>query len=136
MKNLLTFALCAAVAGSMYGQADAVKSASKLSGKLDKLSEARTLIKGAMDNEQTKNQAETYFTAGKIEFDAFDKGFQAKAINPNDPSADPVAMAGAFRMAVEAGRTAFEAQLAPERAGASATSPLNPFLDSIKELEQ
>ena len=31
---------------------------------------------------------------------------------------------------------AFEAQLAPERAGASATSPLNPFLDSIKELEQ
>ncbi len=93
MKNLLTFALCAAVAGSMYGQTDAVKSASKLSGKLDKLSEARTLIKGAMDNEQTKNQAETYFTAGKIEFDAFDKGFQAKAINPNDPSADPVAMA-------------------------------------------
>ena len=51
-------------------------------------------------------------------------------------AADPVAMAGAFRMAVEAGRTAFEAQLAPERAGASATSPLNPFLDSIKELEQ
>ena len=51
-------------------------------------------------------------------------------------AADPVAMAGAFRMAVEAGRTACEAQLAPERAGASATSPLNPFLDSIKELEQ
>lgn len=48
----------------------------------------------------------------------------------------PSPMAGAFRMAVEAGRTAFEAQLAPERAGASATSPLNPFLDSIKELEQ
>ena len=42
-------------------------------------------------------------------------------------AAAPVAMAG---------RTAFEAQLAPERAGASATSPLNPFLDSIKELEQ
>ena len=51
-------------------------------------------------------------------------------------AADPVAMAGAFRMAVEAGRTAFEAQLAPERAGASATSPLNPFLDSIKDLQQ
>lgn len=42
-------------------------------------------------------------------------------------AADPVAMAGAFRMAVEAGRTAFEAQLAPERAGASAHEPLNRF---------
>ena len=48
----------------------------------------------------------------------------------------PAAIAEETRMAVEAGRTAFEAQLAPERAGASATSPLNPFLDSIKELEQ
>lgn len=48
---------------------------------------------------------------------------------------DPVAMARAFRMAVEAGRTAFEAQLAPETTAASATSPLNPFLEGIKDLQ-
>jgi thiazole synthase len=42
---------------------------------------------------------------------------------------DPNRMAAAFRMAVEAGRAAFEAGLAAEQDTASATSPLTGFLE-------
>jgi thiazole synthase len=41
---------------------------------------------------------------------------------------DPLRMAAAFRMAVEAGRAAWEVGLAPEHDTASATSPLTAFL--------
>jgi thiazole synthase len=42
---------------------------------------------------------------------------------------DPVAVAGAFRMAVEAGRVAYESGGVPEiSASASASSPLTGFL--------
>lgn len=41
---------------------------------------------------------------------------------------DPVAMARAFRMAVSAGRIAYEAKLAPVRQKAEASSPLTSFL--------
>ena len=44
-------------------------------------------------------------------------------------SKNPVAMANAFRMAVEAGRMAFEAKLAPVNKKAVASSPLTSFLD-------
>lgn len=44
---------------------------------------------------------------------------------------DPVAMARAFRRAVEAGREAFVAGLAPQREGAEASSPLTGFLDKV-----
>ena len=43
-------------------------------------------------------------------------------------SQHPVAMAEAFRKAVEAGRTAFNAKLAPVKAKAEASSPLTSFL--------
>jgi thiazole synthase len=43
-------------------------------------------------------------------------------------ASDPVRMAQAFRMAVEAGRTAYEVGLAGPRKEASATSPLTGFL--------
>lgn len=41
---------------------------------------------------------------------------------------DPVAMAEAFRLGVEAGRKAYEARLAPQRSFAQASSPLTAFL--------
>ncbi|MFZ9848362.1 MAG: thiazole synthase, partial [Flavobacteriales bacterium] len=41
---------------------------------------------------------------------------------------DPVAMAYAFKMAVEAGRLAYEAKLAPIKNKAEASSPLTAFL--------
>ncbi|MDX8553250.1 thiazole synthase [Tenacibaculum sp. 1B UA] len=43
-------------------------------------------------------------------------------------SQNPVAMARAFKMAVEAGRMAYEAKLAPVRKQAEASSPLTSFL--------
>ncbi|WP_440069567.1 thiazole synthase [Tenacibaculum discolor] len=43
-------------------------------------------------------------------------------------SQNPVAMAQAFKMAVEAGRMAYEAKLAPVRRQAEASSPLTSFL--------
>lgn len=44
-------------------------------------------------------------------------------------SQNPVAMAKAFKMAVEAGRMAYEAKLAPIRKEAEASSPLTSFLN-------
>lgn len=44
-------------------------------------------------------------------------------------SNDPVSMAIAFKLAVEAGRMAYNARLAPIAESASATSPLTSFLD-------
>lgn len=46
-------------------------------------------------------------------------------------SQDPVAMARAFKLAVEAGRIAYEAKLAPERHAAEASSPFTAFLDEM-----
>jgi thiazole synthase len=44
-------------------------------------------------------------------------------------SEDPVVMATAFRMAVEAGRMAYEARLGRKRSSAEASSPMTAFLD-------
>ena len=46
-------------------------------------------------------------------------------------AADPVQMATAFRLGVEAGRRAYLAGRAPEREGAEASSPLTGFLDGL-----
>jgi thiazole synthase len=46
-------------------------------------------------------------------------------------NADPSGMARAFRMAVEAGRCAYEIGLAPTSRNASATSPLTGFLNAV-----
>lgn len=68
--------------------------------------------------------------------EAMEMGADAVLINTAIAVAkDPVNMAIAFKMAVEAGRMAFEAQLAPQNLSASATSPLNPFLEGIKDLQ-
>jgi thiazole synthase len=50
----------------------------------------------------------------------------AIAVSPN-----PVEMANAFRLAVEAGRMAFEAKLAAKSLTAEASSPLTAFLDNL-----
>lgn len=93
MKKVLTLALCLAAVGSMSAQKENVDAAKKLSGKFDKLEEARGLIQKAMQDPSTANSAETYFIAGKLEFDAYDKGIQQGMINPNAPEANPLAMA-------------------------------------------
>jgi thiazole synthase len=50
----------------------------------------------------------------------------AIAVSPN-----PVQMATAFKMAVEAGRMAYEARLAAQSTGAHASSPLTAFLEEL-----
>ncbi len=82
MKKLMTFALCFTAIGSMSAQKANVEAAKKLSGKPDKIEEARSLINQAMQNPETANDAQTYYIAGKIEFDAFDKDLSSSMINP------------------------------------------------------
>lgn len=93
MNRFLTLALCIAAVGSMSAQKATVDQAAKLAGKTDQLSQARTLIQQAIANPETAKDARTYYTAGKIEFDAFDKATTNKMINPDDPSAQPDVMA-------------------------------------------
>lgn len=93
MNRFLTIALCLAAVGTANAQKANVDQAAKLSGKTDQLNQARSLIKQAMENPETQNDARTYYIAGKIEFDAYDNATKAKMINPDDPSAKGTAMA-------------------------------------------
>lgn len=93
MNRFVTLALCFAAIGSMSAQKAVVDQAGKLAGKTDQLSQARDLIKQAMENSETAKDPRTYYTAGKIEFDAYDKATTNKMINPDDPSAQPDVMA-------------------------------------------
>lgn len=61
--------------------------------------------------------------------EAMEMGADAVLVNTAIAAAtDPIRMAQAFKMAVEAGRIAYETGLAPKRATASASSPLTGFL--------
>lgn len=93
MKNFLSLALCIVAVGSMSAQKSNVDAAKKLAGKIDKIEEARQLIGLAKESPETANDPLTYFTAGEIEYKAFDKAKQAAGINPQDPKADPMQMA-------------------------------------------
>ena len=62
--------------------------------------------------------------------DAMELGADAVLVNTAIAVAgDPVAMADAFRLAVQAGRKAYLAGLGSVSSSASATSPLTAFLD-------
>ncbi len=93
MKKFMTFALCVAAVGSMSAQKENVDAAKKLAGKVDKIEDARNLIRQAIADPSTANDALTYFTGGEVEFKAYDKGVQAGMINPNDPAANKEKMA-------------------------------------------
>ncbi len=93
MKKVILSAICIASIGAASAQKINVDNAKKLSGKFDKIEEARSLIKTAMEDPSTAKDANTYYVAGKIEFDAFDKGLMQASIKPDDPSADPVVLA-------------------------------------------
>lgn len=73
-RILLTAALCVAVSAS-FAQKKAVKQAQGLvkgtSVEASAYDEARTLIKGAMENEETKNDPQTWYVAGFIEDQQF-----------------------------------------------------------------
>ncbi|MDE5773252.1 MAG: hypothetical protein K2H86_02185, partial [Muribaculaceae bacterium] len=90
MKKITALALCIAAVGTMSAQKSIVDQAKGLSGKIDKLGEARELISQAIQDPELSGNATTYYTAGKIEFDAYDKGAMAASINPADPAANPL----------------------------------------------
>ncbi len=90
MKKFLTLALCMVAAGSICAQKQVVDQVAKLSGKNDKIAEARALLQQAMENEETKNEARTYYVGGKLEYDAYDNSFQKQMINP--ASVNPLEM--------------------------------------------
>lgn len=63
-----------------------VDAAWKLVGKTDGLSESRKLIKEAMTNDQTKDQARTWFVGAMIEWGSYDADVRKREINPKDAS--------------------------------------------------
>lgn len=84
MKKLITLTLCGMSIISLNAQKANVEQAKKLAGKVDKIEEARSLIKEAIANPETADQAETYYIAGKVEWDAFDKQQAAQMVNPDN----------------------------------------------------
>lgn len=93
MKKIITMMLCLGALTPLCAQKVLVDQAEKLSGKTDKLAEARGLIQQAISNPETKDQARTYYVAGKIELDAYDNGIKTKMIKPDDPSVQGTLMA-------------------------------------------
>lgn len=86
-RVLLTVALCVVTTAS-FAQKKAVSEAQSIakSEKAD-FGEARTLIKGAMDNAETKDDAKTWFVAGQIEDQQFnaERTKQILGQQPNEP---------------------------------------------------
>lgn len=91
MKKFISLALCGLAFCSVSAQQANVDQAKKLAGKTDKISEARSLINQALQNPETANQAQTYYVAGKIEWDAFDKEAAKQLTNPD--AVNPLDMA-------------------------------------------
>ena len=73
MKKLsLTIVLCLTIASS-FGQKKALNDAKKeINNANPNIEDARNLIKGALEDPETKDNAETWFVAGKIEGKQFD----------------------------------------------------------------
>lgn len=92
MKKFITLTLCSMALLTAGAQKANVEQAKKLAGKTDKIEEARSLIKEAIANPETSGDALTYYTAGKIEWDAYDKNTAKQMVNPD--AVNPVDMAG------------------------------------------
>lgn len=85
-RVLLTVALCVA-ATSAFAQKKAVNEAQSLAKGNKDFAEARTLIKGALENEETKNDPKTWFVAGFVEDQQFsaERTKQILGTEPNEP---------------------------------------------------
>ena len=86
-KVLFTVALCVAATAS-FAQKKAVSEAQSIAkGQNPDFNEARTLIKGALENPETKDDAKTWFVAGSIEDSQFsnERTKQVLGQQPNEP---------------------------------------------------
>ncbi|MDD2436425.1 MAG: tetratricopeptide repeat protein [Massilibacteroides sp.] len=83
---LLTVAFCVA-ATATFAQKKAVKEAESLAKGNKDFAEARTLIKGALDNPETNNDPKTWFVAGFVEDQQFsaERAKQILGQQPNEP---------------------------------------------------
>lgn len=90
MKKIISLALCGMAVLAANAQQETVNQAKKLAGKVDKIEEARSLIQQALQNPETQNKAETYYVAGKIEWDAYDKNKASQMVDPS--KVDPYKM--------------------------------------------
>lgn len=90
MKKLLSIATCAFAVLAMSAQTSNLEQAKKMIGKADKIEEARQLLKDAMQNPETANSPTTYYLAGKLEWDAYDKSQAIQMVNPD--KVNPVEM--------------------------------------------
>jgi len=87
MKRVLfTVALCV-VASASFAQKKAVREAESLAKGNKDFAEARSLIKGALVDEETKNDAKTWYVAGYIEDQQFSAERTKEVIGqtPNEP---------------------------------------------------
>lgn len=92
MKKIIALTICAGAFLSANAQKEAVDQAKKLAGKIDKVEDARALLKQAKADPSTANEVQTYYIAGKVEFDAFDAATTKRSINPNDPAVNTLNM--------------------------------------------
>lgn len=86
-RLLLTVALCVAASAS-FAQKKAVNEAQSIAkGEKPDFGEARTLIKGALENPETKDDAKTWFVAGFIEDQQFSNERTKQVIGqqPDEP---------------------------------------------------
>lgn len=86
-RVLLTVALCVAASAS-FAQKKVVSEAQSIAkGNNADFNEARTLIKGALENPETKNDAKTWYVAGFIEDQQFnaERAKQILGQQPNEP---------------------------------------------------
>lgn len=86
-RLLLTVALCVAATAS-FAQKKAVSEAQSIAkGEKPDFGEARTLIKGALDNAETKDDAKTWYVAGFIEDQQFSNERTKQVIGqqPDEP---------------------------------------------------
>ena len=87
-RLLLTVALCVAASSASFAQKKAVKEAQGISkGDKADFTEARALIKGALENPETKDDAQTWYVAGFIEDQQFsaERTKQILGQQPNEP---------------------------------------------------
>ena len=86
-RVLLTVALCVAASAS-FAQKKVVNEAQSIAkGSNADFGEARTLIKGALENPETKDDAKTWYVAGFIEDQQFnaERAKQILGQQPNEP---------------------------------------------------
>lgn len=82
MKYLFLLFLSLGIALSVSAQKSNLDKAKKLIGRTDKIGDARAFLSSAMDSTETRDNIDTYYIAGRIEWEAYDKNRKSNSITP------------------------------------------------------